>query len=265
MKKFNLKVAKSQDFTTGEKQLEEQRKEQETSADKQGTATKNINLSLPVKDPNNLVPFNAQLAKARKDERGVQITEAHMDKKEFQVGDKSKQVMDINEETQKYDSEKEEAYKKASDKDTLFWDKYVGIQKEGPKTKVKGNLPESASQLQNQPARFKGKEIDKMVLAQLKDADAMLFHIFSTAKQESRELTENEQQQVTDIEAGKAAVLAQMVEPVRRSLEYGGDPTIKKERDGSAVVIESDGVAIDRFKSCEEAKANYPEGDIEDE
>ena len=101
-----------------------------------------------------------------------------------------------------------------------------------------------------------------MVMAQLKDADAMLFHIFATAKKEKRDLDEEEKQQVTDIEAGKSHILADMVEPVRRSLEYG-DPVIRVQTDGSAVVVESDGTPIEKMKSCEEAKSNYPEGKVE--
>ena len=83
------------------------------------------------------------------------------------------------------------------------------------------------------------------------------------------ELQVEEEQQVTDINAGKTRVLAEgfqnMVPPVKRSLEYSGkrkDPTIKKELGGSARVYEN-GEAIDEFKSCEEARSNYPESDIE--
>ena len=236
------------------------------SNDQQNVVGKNINLSLPIKNKDNTVPFNAQLNAERKNvEAEPSITEAHMDKKEVDFSSKDKkQVMDINVETQKYEDEKTKAIKEAEGKkDTAFWDKYVGVQLEGENqpTKIKDNIPASASQLPNKPERFKGEKVDKMVMASIKDADAMLFHIYAIAAKGNRELSENEKQQVMDINAGKTRLLAQMVQPVRRSLEYRIDPTIREEK-GVASVYEN-GNKIDEFKSCEEAKANYPEGDIE--
>lgn len=269
MGKFNFsKKASTANVVISDKGLDENRKDMNLSNEQQGVVSKNINLSLPIKNKDNTVPFNQQLEASRKKEKEVAITEAKMDDKitDFKATDK-KQVMDINMETRKYIDEQEDAYKKAenaSKSDTTFWDKYVGIQLEGNMKKVDGNLPGSASQLQNISDRFKGEKINKMVMASIKDADAMLFHIYATVSKENRELTVEEQQQIADIHSGKVRLLAQnMVMPVRRSLEYSPDPIIKEELEGGAGVYEADGTKIDEFKSCEEAKANYPEGEIE--
>ena len=64
-----------------------------------------------------------------------------------------------------------------------------------------------------------------------------------------------------DINAGKIRLIAEMVQPVKKSLKHSRDPIIKEEM-GVAGVYEQDGTKIDEFKSCEEARANYPEGDV---
>ncbi len=276
MKKFNLKkIASSKDFVIGDKSLQENRENMNLSSNQQGVAEKNINLSLPVKNKDNTVPFNVQLEAERKNETELSITEASMDQKEadFSAKDK-KQVMDINVESQKYDDEKTAAFKKKEEeKNTAFWDKYVGVQLEGEgqPTKVKDNIPASASQLQNQPDRFKGEKVDKMVMASIKDADAMMFHIYATVSKAGRELNNNEKQQITDINSGKVRLMAQMVEPVRRSLEYSSkginnSPGVVIKQDvglAGRVGVFDNGEKIDEFKSCDEAKNNYPEGDIQ--
>lgn len=269
MKKFNLrKQASANDYVIHDKMLSKNRDEMNLSSEKQGVPSKNINLSLPTKDKDNTVPMNVQLEAERKNETSVSITEASMDDKQADFNSKDKkQVMDINVKTEEYNQKNLDAFKRAEDsskKDTEFWDKWVGVQLEGSgqPTKVDNNIPTSTSQLPNHPDRFKGKEVEKMVMASMKDADAMLFHIYAAAAQEGRDLNEDEKQQVVDINAGKTRLMAQMVNPIRRSLEYGADPVIKEES-GKAGVYESDGTKIDEFKSCEEAKANYPEGDLE--
>ena len=273
MKKFNLrKKASAESFVISDKSIQENREKMGLSVSQKGITEKNINLSLPIKNKDNTIPFNVQLNAARKNaEAEPSITESYMDKKEVDFNSKDKkQVMDINVESQEYDTKKTEAFKNAEGKkDTAFWDRYVGVQLEGDgrPIKIKDNIPGSTSQLQNNPERFKGKNVDKMVMASVKDADAMLFHIYATASKAGRELTTDEEQQVTDINAGKMRVLAegfQMVPPIRRSLEYSGkrkDPVIKQE--GAGVRVYDNGEPIDEFKSCEEAKQNYPEGDVD--
>lgn len=110
----------------------------------------------------------------------------------------------------------------AQDRDTEFWDKYVGDQMLGKKTTITNNVQKS--QLQNHKDRFKGlansmptdesqstnrsrvnkpDKFYKMVEASLKRADAMLFHIHATAAVEGRDLTNTEKQQIVDINSGK--------------------------------------------------------------
>jgi len=271
MKKFNLrKNANAEQLIISDKGLEKNRNEMNLSNGQQGVIDKNINFSLPIKDKDNTIPFNQQLEASRKNETTVAIIEDRMDDKivDFSCKDK-KQVTDINVETQKYMSEKSEKYKKAeqdSKKDTVFWDKYVGDQLEGQMKNVDNNIPESASQLQNISNRFKGKKINKMVMASIKDADAMLFHIYAIATKENRELTTQEHQQITDINSGKIRLLAlNTVDPIKRSLEHSSDPIIKEELGGRAGVYEEDGTKIDEFKSCKDARANYPEGELRNE
>ena len=192
MKKIDLtKQAGSGDYIISDKGVQENREKMNLSNDQQQVVGKNINLSLPTKDKDNTIPFNAQLDAARKNaEKEPSITEAHMDKKEVDFDSKDKkQVTDINVETQKHVAKKTEEFKAAEDKkDTTFWDKYVGVQLEGEgqPTKVKDNISDSTSQIQNNPDRFKGDNVDKLVMASVKDADAMLFHIYAIAAKENR-------------------------------------------------------------------------------
>ena len=114
----------------------------------------------------------------------------------------------------------------AQDRDTSFWDDYVGDQMIGKKTTISKN--DQPSQLQNHPDRFKGLDksmdvqkenrdesfigkkdkVEKMVAACLNRADAMLFTIYAHAETEERDINEREQQQVADINSGKARLLA---------------------------------------------------------
>lgn len=267
MSKYNLKIKTAQQIT--DKAIEEQRNEMGLSNKAQGVVQKNINLSIPTKDKDNTIPLNAQLDAVRKNETSFAIIEKNMDNTEVSFGEKTVGVSSINEYSEKLDAKRQKDYKKAEDKskqDTVFWDKYVGVQLEGEMKNITENSSNSSSQLQNNPDRFKGNESDKgkkikkMVMASLQDADAMLFHIYATANSQGRKLNKSEKQQTIDINCGKNRIFAQIVQPVRRSLEYSGDPIFKKERDGSTVVYHNE-KAIDKFKSCEEAKANYPEGD----
>ena len=54
-----------------------------------------------------------------------------------------------------------------------------------------------------------------------------------------------------------------MVQPVKRCLEPGGDPTFREE--GGKVSVLDNGMKIDEFRDCREAKGNYPEGETENE
>lgn len=177
-------------------------------------AEKNINLSLPVKDKDNTVPYEVQLEASRQGKDNYATAEKALDENPKVYNDRrldqTGDVMPINLETIKHEQKKEEAYKKATtDKDTAFWDKYLNVSV--GETKVPVNVPKS--QLQNVSERFNKiddatkAKYDKMVFASLKDADAMLFHIYATAEKAGREPTDIEAQQINDINSGKAKIL----------------------------------------------------------
>ncbi len=211
-KKYNLKKKASDTESITDKTIKKNRNEMDISNEKLGTTEKNINLSLPIKNKDNTVPFNVQLDAARKNKIERQIIEAKMDDKEVAFGTQKDSMMDINEETKKYVDKKEADFKaaeKGAKSDTAFWDKYVGVNLEGEKTKVTKNIPDSDTQLPNKDAA----EIE----AVLKDADAMIYHIYATAHSQDRDLKDEEKQQIIDIESGKARFMAsKMIEPVKR-------------------------------------------------
>lgn len=222
MSKFNLSKIAKEDYVIQDKMLEENT----SSSD---IPEKNINISIPTKDKDNTKPFESQLEANRDGKDSLMVTEQAMNESKKVYNDKRSDewdtsVMPINILSQTYDDKKVKALKKAEEgepKDTTFWDKYVGVQMEGPITKVDNNIPASASQLQNKPERFKNfdskdgietainPKINKMTMASLKDADAMIFHIYAQATQRSRELTDREKQMVLDINSGKMRVLSQ--------------------------------------------------------
>jgi hypothetical protein len=212
MTKFNLsKVAAKTGFKNYNKMLEDN-----VLVPAGDIAEKNINLSLETKDKDNTVPFEVQLEASRDGKDNYTTAEKALDdnpklyndRRLDQTGD----VMPVNLETIKHEQKKEEVYRKATvanDKDTAFWDKHVDISV--GETKVPVNVP--SSQLQNVSDRFNkiddatNAKYDKMVFASLKDADAMLFHIYASAAKEKREPTEKESQQIIDINSNKVRIL----------------------------------------------------------
>lgn len=305
MSKFNLKKSAQQGFKNYSKMLEDQSKERGW---KRSEDSKNVNLSLDTKEKDNTVPYEKQIDANREGEDTLKVTEKALDTEKKVYRDKRldearKDVMPINLATEAHCQKHLKAFEAMSDKDkreTLFWDKYVGAQLLGDKsverTKVDNNVPES--QLENCPDRFKsmGKDttvfdvldadVKKMVTASVKDADAMLFHIYASASSQGRDLTEIEQEMINDIEMGKLQVLGQALQnrfkiddaQLRRLLNLpdtteqtnvikGVDPapydtsidevTIKDE--GGEGVVYSEGKEIDRFSSVADAHANYPE------
>jgi len=273
MKKFNLrKQASAENAVISDKAIQENREKMGHSVEQQGVAVKNINLSLPVKNKDNTVPFNVQLQAARKNtEAEPSIIEADMDQKEVDFKSKDKkQVMDINVESQDYDNKKTEAFKNAEGKkDTAFWDKYVGVQLEEERqpTKVKDNIPASSSQLQNQPERFKGKNVDKMVMASVKDADAMLFHIYAKAAQAGRKLFADEEQQVTDINAGKIRILSYLSSEPHSVNPQPSKPPKIIQSGKQYFVYQSDGGGepVGAYGSINDALQDYPDADVQEE
>jgi len=101
---------------------------------------------------------------------------------------------------------------------TEFWDKYVNEQMVGEVTKQTGQVPESGSQLQNSPDRFKGltennlkkKKVEKMVMASLMDLDAKVYQLFHTAAKDKRKLTGTETAELEKINSAKLQLLSKL-------------------------------------------------------
>lgn len=305
---FNLKkVAKKTGFKNYNKMLEDQSNERGWTAPKE---SKNVNLSLDTKDKDNTIPYEKQIETNRKGKDTLKITEKALDTEpkvylDKRLDKKRGNVMDINLATEVHNQKFLKAFEAMEDKDkrdTLFWDKYVGVQLLGDesieRTKVDNNI--SNSQLENCPDRFTSlgkdttvfdvldKDVKKMVTASIKDADAMLFHIYRSAAVQDRKLTGTEQQMVNDIEIGKINVLGQVLKekykyftdkdfgnmfgrrPKKEKpnvIEGLGDPKsynvsdddIIIKAEGGVAVVYNQGDEIDRFASVNEATQNYPE------
>jgi len=220
-KKNKLKKKAGKGYRNYNLMLSDKTKETDISVD----SDKNINSSIPKKELDNIKTLEGQISENRKEKESNVVTEKQMDESEKVYNKKRSDdwdtpIMPINLESESYDQEKREAFKKeqTKDDDTDFWDKYIGVQLLGEKRKVDDNIPDSNSQLQNSPHRFKEKEPVKMVMASLKDADALLFHIYASASKENRELNNKEVQMINDINNVKSKLLAQMV-PVMSPVE----------------------------------------------
>jgi len=155
------------------------------------------------------------------------------EKRNSETWDKDALTINILEES--YDQNKTKAIKEAEekDRDTGFWDDYVGVQMISPKTTITNNVQES--QLENASERFADlqnvdmsnlkpdeainsvledvNKVKKMVFASLNDADAMLFNIYY--KSANRDLTKEETQMVKDINSAKIRIIAQQQNPGR--------------------------------------------------
>jgi hypothetical protein len=110
------------------------------------------------------------------------------------------------------EAEKVAEYEKAKGVkgDAAFWDRYVATQLEGKKTTVPAQVPDD--QLQNSYDRLKGLSVEdagkhekvrKMIMASMKDADAMLYYIYHKAALDGRELTKEENVLVDGITSDK--------------------------------------------------------------
>jgi len=311
MAKFNLKKnAKKTGFKNYNKMLEDQSDERGWTAP---TESKNVNLSLDTKKKDNTIPLEKQIDTNREGTDTLKVTEKALDTEPKVYRDKRldkerSNVMDINLATEANCQKFLKAYEAMEDKDkrdTLFWDKYVGVQLLGKesveRTKVDNNVPKS--QLENSPDRFTSmgkdttvfdvldKDVKKMVTASIKDADAMLFHIYKTANVQGRKLTSVEQEMINDIETSKMKVLGQALKNKYKSMEgkdirrllglpdlteksqvipgYDRTPYNASQDDviikaeGGVAIVYNEGNEIDRFASVNEATQHYPEASIE--
>ena len=266
---FNLKkIAAKMGFKNYNKMIEDQTGDMGLEAE---VPSKNVNLKMPIKDKDGTVPFETQLEASRISKDILKVTEKALNEEKKLYNDKRTDVWDtdvtaINLETEKYNQEHLKTFTEAqkNDSETAFWDKYVGVQMEGPVTKVDNNIKDTASQLQNQPDRFKGEDPRKMVMASLKDADAMLFHIYATASKAKRGLNEIEKQQITDINSGKMRLLAGISEvpmgmqleepPQETNVNFSFDLFEDQETGEGLLASKEDGKVLQRFPDFEDAR-----------
>ncbi len=268
MAKFNLsKTAANKKYKAYDKMLSENDTEH-------GIKTVDPSITeyrLPEKDKDNTVPYEKQIDSTRQGKDNLMVAEKALNTEPKLFNDKRNDewdtsVMPVNLETEKHHQKHIEAFKEAeqNDKEKLFWDKYVGVQMVGDKTKIDANV--TRTQLEDAPERFKGLndvatdvEIRKMVAASLKDADAMSFHIYATAEKENRELNDKEKQMIVDINSGKMGLISKAMNLLEKR---ASEPQVSiKQEKGRSVVYEN-GVPIDNFESPHEAKTNYPEAQI---
>jgi len=149
-------------------------------------------------------------------------------------------LMDFSRESEWALSEEYKKAVKVEGGDTSFWDKYVGDQLPADQiTKITDNVQPSqlvenyetreAFTKENPSIGKDGPGAEENIMGEdlepektvvyenkkasvgdlMRDADAMLYHIYRTASEESRELTKIEQQMIVDINSAKIRVLSQ--------------------------------------------------------
>ena len=159
--------------------------------------------------------------------------------RQFEDGSDKYSMMPINMLSEAYDQKWRDAFKKVNKKaETTFWDKYIGDQLDEKQRKVLVNVPQSGSQLNNNPERFKnldgmpsdpdaeknrknfGKDIKiepqvsfagiadkRQIVAALKEADSLLFGTYVKANIEKRQLSLEEQALIDTINDDKQKML----------------------------------------------------------
>ena len=152
------------------------------------------------------------------------ITEAQLNNSPGGVLTKNRdsETTPLQDMAKQYEKEFIDAFKKAQkDNEGVYPD----MPKPGSQM-IDGKAPEVPTKersqlLSNYETReeFNKKNVGANAASAIKDADAMLFHIYRTAVQEGRELTDQEKQVVTDINSGKVRLLTAGVE----------DPRIKRQ------------------------------------
>ena len=88
-------------------------------------------------------------------------------------------------------------------------DKGIGEQMSGSVTKQQSQVPDSGSQLNVSPGRFKSVSASNMAAEAMKDADAVLFYLYHKSASEGRELTNHEKKIESQITKDKRTILSQ--------------------------------------------------------
>jgi hypothetical protein len=179
--------------------------------------------------PTGTIEFN--LKKVREaNKTPTRLTENQLDESETSEGQVPHRVKGIDDIQMKpldalnaaQEAEQVRAFNERGAKTTStdFWDKYVGTQMDGTPTKVPVQVPCEGNQLQNDFDRLKsltpeqmGKhdKVRKMVMASMRDADAMLFYVYHRAAVENRNLNDEEKVIVTHISEDKAKLIKSLI------------------------------------------------------
>lgn len=234
-KNFNLKQAR----TTGTKQAQSRINEKMLQDNRNKFDTQSINdtgnLDWRLKDvrknPAGDRIQEGQLEDVRGKDNNQPILEAALDNKTGTLNklriseDETMPLMDYPIAS---DVEREKDFKKADnkdkkDRDTAFWDKYIGVQLTNDKTTITNNVQPSQllSNYDTREDMFKQNKSTKVasILTSLMDADAMLYHIYKKASTEKREISDIEEQQINDINSGKIRLLAKLKSEDQFTLE----------------------------------------------
>jgi hypothetical protein len=201
---FNLKKYAKKAHETGEKQLEKERRQMGTAVGDSQAVTVDHMLD----DLRKETPGDETTELQLDDERVGEVTDGRTT--DGQLGhhkspdgfvptrenteNRKFNGLPINDLAEARDQEKIRAFKDAEtiDGDTSFWDKTFSDVKP---------LKAAPSQLHNAQDRVSkltpenvadDPKLKEMVMASLKDADAMLYHIYSVAARQSRELNKDE-------------------------------------------------------------------------
>jgi len=196
------------------------------------------------KDPGNL---DWLLKEDRKNEDLNTITEKQMTEKDVRVDmepviteaqlnknpegglikNRNSEAVPLQDMSKKYEQEFIDAFRKAAGDDEGV---YPDMPKPGSQM-VDGQSPkvptkERSQLLSNYKTReeFDKKNVSANAASAIKDADAMLFHLYKVAAQEGRELSEPEKQIVADINSVKARIL--LGGPVPAIMDPKEDPAL---------------------------------------
>jgi len=178
-------------------------------------------------DDDHKEPDGAKITEKQLDEGRIvpvaTITEDQLNKK----GEKYRHqdgvpLMDMAKENSNKLAKEFKKVKDGIDTETMFWDGYVGTQipedqitkivANDQRSQLLSNYPDRASFLKANPSFQKPKKVEASVES-LKDADAMLYHLYRQAAEENRGLTENEQKIAAKVNDEKKTILAQMTGP----------------------------------------------------
>lgn len=214
---FNLKKHAQ---ATQEQRLQEQRDHYNTETKLPTSPTDQQLKDLHKNDNQDTPPaYEGLLDEARTKEEYNKTIEGQMDDHEVsadlpkRTGEDKHDQLPINLLGAIRDKERDKAYEKATvkDADTERWDKLLGVDEP---------LKAAPSQLANHPDRFskltdedvlKNKNVKELVMASLRDADAMLYFIHHKAASEGRRLSDKEQKLVDGITTDKTKLAAMIL------------------------------------------------------